>query len=93
MNWFQKPATKVIIRSQVELTEKQITAALAAHVEGVPAVEAVLQLIDEIERSARSAAISSVASHGAVASEVGALQVLDELRIAILARREQGRTE
>lgn len=89
--WTPEEPRPIVYERAGRLSEAQIIRALAAEVGGVPTFEAVLQLIDDHEDACAKTAIGLVSDHGALASEVGGIQVLRELRITLLELRARGR--
>ncbi len=83
----------VIIREQPLLTDTELIKALAAHIDGVPFFDAFIQLIDGFKEQAEQAAIASVGNHGVCASEVGAVQVLIELKGKAIELQRLGRLD
>lgn len=84
---------RIIFELAPALERHQIVRALASEIPGVPVFEAVQQLIDMHERNCVTTAVGMVADHGLVASELGGIQVLQELRQELFSLREEGRRD
>ena len=84
---------KVVIVPQPKLSSDEMAQAMAAYVDKVPFFDAFMQLLDEHERECINNAVGMVGNHGAVASEVGGMQVLGELRQKLIMLRDEGRKE
>ena len=81
----------IVYQSGPRLSDGELARALAVEIEGAPTFEAVLQLIGDHELTCSETAIGMVGELGLLASEVGGIQALGELRREMIRLREAGR--